>query len=115
MKTSQLQGSEQPPDGRTVGVVQVELTGPLRRSAGADHVAVPSGASLTLAELIEQLRQLYPATAPHLTVAVDGSGLCSGLPAGLLVLRNHQLLPSDPGFVVEAGDHLTLMPMISGG
>ncbi|MFM7058738.1 MAG: MoaD/ThiS family protein [Planctomycetota bacterium] len=115
MIKSQVQGGEFSGDGAPGTFVTVELTGPLRRAAGTERVAVPCSIRITLSDLVEQLRELYPGTAGHLAMSRDETGRCSGLPAGLLVLREHQLLPTDPEFVVDAGNHIVLMPMISGG
>lgn len=97
------------------GLVRLELTGPLRRAAGTQHVTVPCEAQITLGELLDRLRSLCPPIAAHLNPGTTTAGRHSALPPGLLVLRDQQLLPSDPEFAVAAGDQITLMPMISGG
>jgi len=95
--------------------VRLELTGPLRRAAGTQHVTVPCSTQISLAELIDHLRVLFPPTAAHLNPGATTADGHSALPPGLLVLRDQQLLPADPKFTVAAGDQIILMPMISGG
>lgn len=95
--------------------IRLELTGPLRRAAGTQHVIVPCETQITLGELLDRLRVLCPQTAAHLTPCATTAARHSALPPGLLVLRDQQLLPADPEFAVSSGDQITLMPMISGG
>lgn len=108
-------GSDCPADGVAEGFVRLELTGPLRRAAGTQQVTVPCNSQITLGELLDRLRALCPPTVAHLNPGATTAGRHSALPPGLLVLRDQQLLPSDPEFAVAAGDQITLMPMISGG
>lgn len=95
--------------------MRLELTGPLRRAAGTQHVTVPCSTQITLAELLDHLRVLCPPTAAHLNPGATAAEGHSALPPGLLVLRDQQLLQADPALVLSAGDQITLMPMISGG
>ena len=108
-------GSDCPADGVAEGFVRLELTGPLRRSAGTQHVIVPCETQITLGELLDRLRVLCPQTAAHLPPCATTTAGHSALPPGLLVLRDQQLLPADSAFAVSSGDQITLMPMISGG
>lgn len=108
-------GSNDALAGSAPGMIRIELTGPLRRAAGTDSVVVLTDSPITLEELLNRLRNLYPATLPHLPPGTDASGRCRALPPGLLVLRNQQLLPAQTASLVSAGEQITLMPMISGG
>jgi len=115
MSEPAFSGDDCPASGVAEPYVRLALTGPLRRSAGVQHVSVPCNLQMTLGELLERLRVLCPATAAQLSPGAATPGGHSALPAGLLVLRHQQLLPADPEFAVAAGDQITLMPMISGG
>lgn len=95
--------------------LHVELTGPLRRAAGTDRLTFPANDVTTLLQLILQIRQSLPQTQSFLPLEIDESGNCRTVPPGLLVARGSQMLPQDPLFPLTPGDHLTLIPMISGG
>jgi molybdopterin converting factor small subunit len=95
--------------------IRVELTGPLRRSAGVTHTDVPLENQITLGDLLNRLQELHPATSAQLSPGTAAAGQSPAWPAGLLALRNQQLLPADPKYVLMAGESITLMPMISGG
>lgn len=95
--------------------LRVELTGPLRRSAGVTHIDVPIENQITLGNLLLRLQELHPATSLQLSPGAAAPDQPRAWPPGLLVLRNQQLLPADLEVLLTAGESITLMPMISGG
>ena len=95
--------------------ILIELTGPLERAAGRSQVAIPCDSSQTLGAVFAWLLNQYPAAKNVLGDSSRYTATEGDLPPGLLVVCDSVSLKARLETAVEAGDRLTLMPMISGG
>ncbi|MGV2334399.1 MAG UNVERIFIED_CONTAM: hypothetical protein LVR18_09895 [Planctomycetaceae bacterium] len=71
--------------------LRVELTGPLRRSAGVTHIDVPIENQITLGNLLLRLQELHPATSLQLspgTAAPDQPLRMASWVAGTAAISN---------------------------
>jgi sulfur carrier protein ThiS len=93
--------------------VHLEFSGPLQRAMQTSELTVQGSGTCTISTVLAALLHSQPAAAASLGIAPET--VASALPPGLLVLQNRVLLPLRPETIVQPGERLTLMPMISGG
>ncbi len=96
-------------------IITVELTGQLQHHLQHDQLTLDCSQAPTLAGALAALAVAAPTCVEILGKAITTPEQLTALPPGLLIMRQQTMLPRDPQTAVTDGDHLTLLPMISGG
>lgn len=99
----------------TINTVTIELTGPLERAVGQERLQIDWPHAAPLGQLLLRISDDFPSAADLLGDRSRLEPADGDCPPGVLVIRDGEAIPPRLETVIEPGQRLTLMPMISGG
>ncbi len=93
----------------------VELSGPLENLLGQDQVRLQVPSDCRIVDVFAALLKEHPQVADYFGLAELSVGSQETLPAGVLVVQDDRSLPLKPDTMIDCGQPVALMALVSGG